>query len=41
MQSEIVNGIQNQTKGSFFGISADQITDVSNWEQLGIVVCYV
>ena len=41
IQSEIVNDIQNQTEGPFFGISADEVTDVSNWEQLGIVVCYV
>ena len=39
-QSEIVNEIQNQTEGPFFGISADEVTDVSNWEQLGIVVRY-
>ena len=25
----------------FFGIQADEITDVSNWEQLGIVMRYV
>ena len=28
-------------KGHFFGISAVEVTDVSNWEQLGIVVRYV
>ena len=33
IQSEIVNDIQNQTEGPFFGISADEVTDVSNWEQ--------
>ena len=38
---EIVNGIQNQTEGAFFGISTDEVTEVSNWEQLGIVVRYV
>ena len=41
MQSEIVNDIQNQREGPFFGISADEVTDVLNWEQLGIVVRYV
>ena len=41
IQSEIVNDIQNQTEGPFFGISADEATEVSNWEQLGIVVRYV
>ena len=41
IQSELVNDIQNQTEGPVFGISADEVTDVSNWEQLGIVVRYV
>ena len=30
IQSEIVNDIQNQTEGQFFGISVDEVTDVSN-----------
>ena len=38
IRSEIVNDIQNQTEEPFFGISADEVTDVSNWEQLEIVV---
>lgn len=25
----------------FFGVQADEVTDVSNWEQLGIVIRYV
>ena len=37
IQSEIVNDIQNQTEAPFFGLSTDEVTDVSNWEQLGIV----
>ena len=41
IQSEVVNDIQNQTEGLFFGIFADEVTDVPNWEQLGIVVPYV
>ena len=40
IQSETVNDIQNQREGPFFGISADEFTDVLNWEQLGIVVRY-
>ena len=36
IRSEIVNGIQNQTEGPFFGIYANEVTDVSNWEHLGI-----
>ena len=41
IQSEIVNGIQNQTKVPFFEISAYKFTDEPNLEQLGIVVRYV
>ena len=41
IQSEIVNDIENQTEELPFGISADEVTDVSNWKQLGIVVRYV
>ena len=41
IQSEIVNDIENQTEEPPFGISADEVTDVSNWKQLGIVVRYV
>ena len=32
IHSEIVNDIQDQTKRPFFGISTDEVTDVSNWE---------
>ena len=35
IQSEIVN------EGPFFGIFADKVTDVSNWEELGIIVRYL
>ena len=41
VQSEIVNDIQSQTGWPFFGVSADKVTDLLNWEQLGIVVHYV
>ena len=27
--------------GGFLGIGADEVTDTSNWEQLGLVVRYV
>ena len=40
IQSEIVNDIQNQTEGPFFGISADEVADMSDWQQLEIVVHY-
>ena len=32
IQSEIVNDIQNQAKWSIFGISVDEVIDMSNWE---------
>ena len=30
IQQEIVNDIENQKDGPFFGLSADEVTDVSN-----------
>ena len=41
IKSEIVKDIQSQTEGPFFGISTDDVSNVSNWEQLGIVARYV
>ena len=41
IQQEIVKEIKNQSEGPFFGLSADEVTDVSNWEQLGVVVPYL
>jgi Domain of unknown function (DUF4371) len=39
----IQNVIVQQIKdgGGFYGIQADEVPDVSNWEQLGLVVRYV
>ncbi|VDI45245.1 Hypothetical predicted protein, partial [Mytilus galloprovincialis] len=39
--SEIINQIQNQPHGPLFGIQADECTDVSSKEQLGIVLPYL
>ena len=33
--------MENQVDGSFFSLSADEVLDVSNWEQLCIIVRYV
>ena len=41
IQSEIVADINNQIRGPYYGISADEVTDCSNWEQLGILLRYV
>ena len=37
----IVNEINSQDEGALYGISADEVADVSHWEQLGILVRYV
>ena len=30
-----------KTDGPYFGLSADEVTDVSNWEELGTIARYV
>ena len=40
IQYEIVIEIKNQPEGPFYSLSADAVTDVSNWEQLGVIVRY-
>ena len=35
------NEVKKQTEGPYYGVSADEVTDSSNWEQLGIVLRYV
>ena len=41
IKQEIVNDIKNQKDGPFFGLSADEVADISNWEALGTIVRYV
>ena len=43
IQKEIVAEIlaHSDTTQTFFGIQADEVKDVSNWEQLGIILRYV
>ena len=41
IQSQIVADINNQIGGPYYGISANEVTDCSNWEQLGIELQYV
>ena len=36
IQTEIVTEIKEQAAGPFYGLVADEVTDVANWEQLGI-----
>ena len=38
IQSQVVADINNQIRGPYYEISADEVTDCSNWEQLGIVL---
>ena len=40
IQKEIVKEINTQSFGPLFGIQCDEVTDISNWEQLGIVLRY-
>ena len=41
LQGEIVEEVNGQAAGSYCDIIADEITDSSNWKQLGIVLRYV
>ena len=41
IQQEIVKEIKRQNEGPYFGLSADEVTDVPNWEQLGVIVRYI
>ena len=41
IQSAIVQEVKEQEIGPYYGFQCDEVTDVSNWEQLGIVVRYV
>lgn len=40
VQGEIVKEVRSQEFGSLYGIEADEVTDKSNWEQLGFVLRY-
>ena len=42
IQQEIVNVIKNEKDFFvyFFDLSADEVTDISNWEQFGIIVAF-
>ena len=41
LQRKIVQGIQEQAIGLYYGIQCDEVTDSSNWEQLGLLLRYV
>ena len=41
IQSVIVQDVKKQAIGPYYGFQCDEVTDVSNYEQLGIVIRYV
>nr|XP_054760699.1 52 kDa repressor of the inhibitor of the protein kinase-like [Lytechinus pictus] len=41
IQGQILEEINAQGSGPFYGLVADEVTDVSNWEQLGVIVRYL
>lgn len=40
IQSNIVKQVKAQASGAYCGAIADEVTGVSNWEQLGLVILY-
>lgn len=40
IRQKIVDEVKSQAIGPYFGFQCDEVTDVSNWEQLGIVLRY-
>lgn len=41
IQERIAEEIKSQDSGPYYGLIADEVTDCSNWEQLGVVVRYL
>ena len=41
IQVAIIKEIKSQNAGPYFEIMADEVRDVSNWEQLGIALQYI
>ncbi|VDI02111.1 Hypothetical predicted protein [Mytilus galloprovincialis] len=41
IQKYIVEEMKSQPFGGYFGIQCDEVSDTSNWEQLGLVLRYV
>lgn len=41
IQDTIVQEVRDQPIGPYFGYQCDEVTDASNWEQLGVVIRYV
>ena len=40
VKGKIVEEVKGEAAGSYYAVIADEVTDSSNWEQLGIVLRY-
>ena len=38
IQTKLINEVKNQAIGAYYGFQCDEVTDSSNWEQLGLVL---
>ena len=41
IQTKLINEVKNQAIGAYYGFQCDEVTDSSNWEQLGLILRYV
>ena len=41
IQEKIVEEVRSQQVGPYYGFQCDEVTDASNWEQLGLVIRHV
>ena len=41
IQEKIVEEVRSQQVGPYYGFQCDEVTDASNWEQLGLFIRYV
>ena len=41
IQTKLINAVKNQAIGAYYGFQCDEVTDGSNWEQLGLILRYV
>ncbi len=41
IQDAIISEVKTQSQGLLYTVEADEVTDVSNWEQLDLVIRYL
>ena len=41
IQDAIISDVKTQSQGPLYTVEADEVTDVSNWEQMGLVIRYL